>query len=370
MITFLPIAVLDHSFSHSCGDSSGHSRGYSFLSAAIRRRAAAVAVAVVSIVFCHLAAAGCVDGKRMAGVNLTGAEFAPDKLPGTVFKDYVYPDLADMRHFQAQGMNTFRLPFLWERIQPQLSGPLDPAELQRIKDAVAAARSLGACVILDVHNFGQYRGKPIGSPEVPRAALSDLWVRLLAAFPDPAGTVFGLMNEPAQMSIAEWAATAQETLDALRKKGAAHLILVPGGGWSGAHSWQAKDRGVSNADAFRSFRDPANNYMIEVHQYADGNFSGTGSSCIEPARLSAVMADMTQWAEATRQRLFLGEFGVAPNEQCLKALTAIMNGMKNRSAWGGWTYWAAGKWLGPYPFSIQPEGNADRPQVAILKKGM
>jgi endoglucanase len=301
-------------------------------------------------------------------VNLTGAEFAPDKLPGTVFKDYVYPDAAGMRYFQAQGMNTFRLPFLWERVQPQLFGALDPAELQKIAETVATARALGVCVILDVHNFGQYRGKPIGTAEVPRAALADLWVRLLAAFPDPAATAFGLMNEPAQMSVAEWAATAQETLNALRAKGSTHLILVPGGGWSGAHSWQAKDRGVSNADAFRAFRDPANRYMIEVHQYADSNFSGTGSSCVDPAVLSGVMANMTQWAEATGQRLFLGEFGVPPNEPCLKALTAILNGMKNRS-WGGWTYWAAGKWLGPYPFSLEPDAAGDKPQMAILKKG-
>ncbi|HWZ46689.1 MAG TPA: glycoside hydrolase family 5 protein [Herbaspirillum sp.] len=336
------------------------------------RRAGFAAVALAGLLSAQLAAAGCLDTKPLVGVNLSGAEFAPDKLPGTIFKDYMYPDAADMRHFQAQGMNTFRLPFLWERIQPQLFGALDAAELKRISDTVAAARSMNVCVILDVHNFGQYRGKPIGSPEVSRAALSDLWLRLLAAFPDPANTAFGLMNEPSQMSVADWAATAQQTLDALRKNGAKQLILVPGGGWSGAHSWHAKDRGVSNAEAFQNFHDPANNYLIEVHQYADGNYSGTGSNCVDPARLSTVMNDMTQWAHATKQRLFLGEFGVTVNDQCLRDLTAIVNGMKGEPAWGGWTYWAAGKWLAAYPLSIQPEQGtgADKPQMAILKNGI
>jgi endoglucanase len=337
--------------------------------------------ALACVLFSLPAAAGCLDGKPLVGVNLTGAEFASGKLPGTVFKDYVYPDPADMRHFQEQGMNTFRLPFLWERVQPQLFGELDAAELKRIADTVTAAGAMNVCVILDVHNFGQYRGKPIGSPEVSRDAFVDLWMRLLAAFPDPKNVAFGLMNEPAQMTVADWAATAQQTLTALRKnetrnegkggKGAAHLILVPGGGWSGAHSWQGKDRsGVSNAEAFRAVRDPAHNFMIEVHQYGDSNFSGTQTECIDPARLRKVMADMTQWSQATGQRLFLGEFGVPINDQCLQVLKAIVDGTQDRTAWGGWTYWAAGKWLGTYPFSIQPDAGVDKPQMAILKNGI
>ncbi|AMP00796.1 cellulase family protein [Collimonas arenae] len=345
-------------------------RGDASPSSDMWRRALAVVVTVGCVLFCNLAVAGCLDDKRRVGVNLSGAEFAAEKLPGTVFKDYVYPDPADMRHFQSLGMNTFRLPFLWERIQPQLFGALDPGELQRIKDTVATAQSLGVCIILDVHNFGQYRGNPIGSSGVPRAAFIDLWARLLTTFKDPANTAFDLMNEPAKMSVAAWASTAQETLNVLRKRGSKHLIMIPGGGWSGAHSWDTKDIGVSNADAFRSFRDPENNYMIEMHQYADADSSGTSNTCVDPVRLSAVMANVTVWANSTKQKLFLGEFGVAVNGPCLKALMAIMEGMKGSSAWGGWTYWSAGKWLGSYPFSIEPDDNGDKPQMAILKNYM
>jgi endoglucanase len=327
--------------------------------------------AVLACAFlCQSSLASCVDGQPMTGVNLSGAEFAADKLPGKVFTDYVYPNLDEMRLFQSKGMNTFRLPFLWERVQPQLFGELDQAELQRIKDTVAAASSIGVCVILDVHNYGQYRGNPIGSSTVPRAALVDLWLRLLSNFKDPANVAFGLMNEPAKLPTAEWAATAQETLSALRRKGAQNLILVPGGGWSGAHSWYAKDGAVSNADAFRFFHDPADNYMIEVHQYADADFSGTGNDCVAPAQLSAIMANVALWATSTRRRLFLGEFGVPANPPCLAALTAMMDAMKGNPAWGGWTYWAAGQWLGTYPFSVQPDNGVERPQMPILKTGI
>ena len=320
------------------------------------------------------AMAGCLDGGRLVGVNLSGAEFASSKLPGTIFKDYVYPDAADMRHFQDQGMNTFRLPFLWERVQPSLSGELDATELKRISDTVAAASAINACIILDVHNFGQYRGQPLGSADVPSAAFVDLWQRLAAAFPDASHVAFGLMNEPAKMTIADWSATAQQTVDALRKqeKGKTpHLILVAGGGWSGAHSWRSKDRsGAANADAFRAVRDPAKRTLIEVHQYGDSDFSGTKTECIDPARLRTVMADITQWALSTNQRLFLGEFGVPPDDNCLQVLKAIVDGTQDRKAWGGWTYWAAGKWLAAYPLTIQPADGVDKPQMAVLKSSL
>lgn len=336
----------------------------------IVRNSLSIGLVIGSCLVAQISAASCLDGKKLVGVNLSGAEFAADKLPGNFGKDYVYPDIADMRHFQSLGMNTFRLPFLWERVQPQLFGPLDPAELKRITDTAASASSLGVCLILDVHNYGEYRSKPIGSAAVPRAALIDLWTRLAPSFKDPTNVAFGLMNEPSKLPTVEWAATAQETVNALRKNGAKNLILVPGGSWSGAHAWFGKDAGVSNADAFRAFQDPANNYMIETHQYADANFSGTSNTCVDPAILTTVMANITQWAISTKQRLFLGEFGVQPNDQCLKALTAIVNGTKNSAAWGGWTYWSSGQWLGGYPFSIQPDATGDKPQTTVLKQAM
>ncbi|EJL84268.1 endoglucanase [Herbaspirillum sp. CF444] len=334
------------------------------------RRMLGLALLAACFLSGHAAVAACLDGKRLAGVNLSGPEFAADKLPGTVFKDYGYPDPDDMRHFQSAGMNAFRLPFLWERIQPQLFGPLDEAEVQRMEQTVATARSLGACIILDVHNFGEYRGKPLDSSAVPRKAFFDLWSRLLARFKDPENTAFGLMNEPSKLPIAAWAGVAQETLGILRKNGSRHLILVAGGNWSGAHSWFAKEQGVSNADAFSQFHDPANNYLIEVHQYADADFSGTQKSCIDPGRLNAAMSAITTWAKATKQRLFLGEFGVAATPPCLQALSAIVGGMQDRAAWGGWTYWTSSKWLGDYPFNLEPDSNGDKPQMAILKTGL
>ncbi|HYM85665.1 MAG TPA: glycoside hydrolase family 5 protein, partial [Pseudoxanthomonas sp.] len=62
---------------------------------------------------------------KYAGVNLAGAEFNSSKKPGTLYKDYTYPSESDYAYYASKGMNVIRLPFLWERLQPQANGALD-----------------------------------------------------------------------------------------------------------------------------------------------------------------------------------------------------------------------------------------------------
>jgi endoglucanase len=325
---------------------------------------------VMAFAYQHFAQANCIDGERLYGVNLAGAEYNAAQLPGVVFKDYVYPDPEELHYFHSIGMNAFRLPVRWERLQPKLLGDLDAAELHRVQDVVALAHKLKSCVILDVHNFGEYRGKPIGSADVPASAFIDLWQRLLTAFPEPADVAFDLMNEPSKLTVKDWAALAQQTVYALRKSQSKHLLLIEGGRWAGAHDWSAAQGGVSNADAFRTFEDPADSYAIEVHQYPDEDHSGTGASCIDAEKLKVMMTDVTQWGESTGHRLFLGEFGAPANPRCLESLDAIVASTKRSPAWLGFAYWAAGRWWGDYPYSIEPKGSEDKPQLTVLRMYM
>lgn len=122
------------------------------------------------------------SGLKYVGVNLSGAEFNSRKKPGTLFKDYTYPAASDFSYFAGKGMNTIRLPFLWERLQPQLNGDLDAAQLALLKKSVDAAKANKQYLILDVHNYAKYNGKRIGSSEVPTAAVADLWRRLALEF--------------------------------------------------------------------------------------------------------------------------------------------------------------------------------------------
>lgn len=331
------------------------------------RDAHAACVLVGALGFPLPATADCLSSKALKGVSLAGAEFNGDQLPGVVFKNYIYPSASEMTYFRAQGVNTLRLPFLWERIQPVLFGELAVAEREHIAATIALAKAQGMCVILDVHNYGRYRGHPIGSSSVPTQAFIDLWLRLARQFDDPAWTAFGLMNEPSHLAVDAWAAAAQQTVLAMRQQRIAHLILVSGGRWSGVHDWFDDSNGVSNATAFAALRDPAQRTLIEVHQYADANYSGTGQTCIPASRLAAVFDPLKHWALKHGQQLFLGEFGVPANPACLKALDAML-AQTTHPVWRGWTYWAAGQWWGEYPLSIAPKNGEDAPQLAVLRK--
>ncbi len=134
-------------------------------------------------------------------------------------------------------MNTIRLPILWERLQPTARGKLDPTQLALLQQAVARAKAAGMYLVIDLHNYAKYYGYKIGSPEVPVSTFTDVWRRLALTFKSDNAVMFGLMNEPNNISASEWAGAAQAAIDAIRKTGANNLILVPGALWTGAHSW-------------------------------------------------------------------------------------------------------------------------------------
>lgn len=71
---------------------------------------------------------------KLLGVSLAGAEFSEQRLPGRDNFDYVYPtDREVFRYYAGKGFSIVRLPFLWERIQPEPYGPLAPDEVALIR---------------------------------------------------------------------------------------------------------------------------------------------------------------------------------------------------------------------------------------------
>jgi endoglucanase len=310
---------------------------------------------------------GCLD-VPLKGVNLAGAEFAAQKLPGVLGTDYVYPTRVDLVFFRAAGMNTIRLPFRWERVQHVLLGPLDAAELMQIGRMIGWASELGLCIVLDMHNYGVFGSQKIGGDEVSPAAFEDVWQRLLTIFPDANTTAAGLMNEPAALKATQWISVAQSTVLALRRAGAKHLLLVGSGRWSGAHEWGKRFEGSSAADAFEHFTDPLNRYAIEVHQYFDSNFSGTSVECIAPHSLHQTMQLLARWSQEHKVRFFMGEFGASGTTACLTDLRTLLEPMQESRVWLGWTYWAAGALWGSYPFSIHPSKGTETPQLTLLRE--
>ncbi len=239
------------------------------------------------------------------GVNVSGGEFgAPggtetvslfsNQNPGVYGRDYQYASRATFDYLASRGLDTVRLPFRWERIQPRLGAELDPIELERLRETVRHAHLAGLGVVLDVHNFGAYHlfdgglgvRRPIGSDEVPRNAFADLWSRLSAAFHDDPGVIaYDLMNEPVALHSLDgtpparlWEVASQDAVSAIRDRGDGKLIMIPGYSWSHAGEW-AQHHPRAWID------DPADNIRYTAHHYWQHEADGSYDS--EVARASA-----------------------------------------------------------------------------------
>lgn len=328
-----------------------------------------VSVLALGVAVAGTTDAGCIDGAPLVGVNLAGAEFNSKKLPGVMHKDYTYPAAADLSYFASKGATTVRLPFRWERAQRALMGELDSGEMAAISKVVAAAAPLGLCVILDLHNYGSYTGRPIGSAEVPNEAFLDFWTKMGERFPDASQVAFGLMNEPSKIPLPAWTQLARHTVRHLRDADVANLLMVSGGRWSGVHEWTRTFSGTSNAAAFADLADPLGRTVFEVHQYFDRDFSGTHAECQPPGRFDNMFSLISEWARTNGRKLFLGEFGAPATSGCLQTLDHVLTLVSDRQVWRGWTYWAAGRWWGSYPMSIQPtKEGAAAPQMGVVEK--
>ena len=93
-----------------------------------------------------------------------------------------FPTAAHIAYYKGIGMNAIRLPIVWETIQPTLNGELDARYLGHAIDLLDKANAQGMKVLIDLHNYGRYRDKVIGTAEVPADAFKDIWKRLAEAF--------------------------------------------------------------------------------------------------------------------------------------------------------------------------------------------
>jgi endoglucanase len=302
------------------------------------------------------------------GVSLSGAEFG-FQIPGVFDVDYTYPMPAEIDYYVSKGMTEFRIPFLWERLQPTLGGPLNEIELGRLDGIVNYALSKNVGVLLDPHNYARYNNGVIGG-EVPNTAFADFWSKVADHYKGSLRVDFGLMNEPHDMPTEQWVDAANAAIQAIRATGATNLIAVPGNAWEGAKSWSEGWYGTANSAAMLSVVDPGNNIMFEAHQYLDADSSGSDPTC-GGAKIGADrMAPFTSWLRANHKKGFLGEFATGSSPICLEAVDNMLKQLDdNADVYMGWTWWGAGPWWGAYPFSIEPAGaTGDRPQMDVLTK--
>jgi len=298
-------------------------------------------------------------------VNLSGAEFG-GKIPGEVFHDYVWDAPKDATYFVGKGMNLYRIPFLWERIQLVAGGPLVEKQVQflhTLVDYITINQSKYA--IIDVHNYGNGWGRKIGEGTTAISLFADLWYKLALEFKNNPRVIFGLMNEPNDQKVTIWKNAAQAAINAIRFANATNMITVPGVDWTGAWTWKN-----NNAAVMGDIHDPLNNFVYEVHQYLDIDSSGTHDNCVNVSIGAERLEYFTGWARGINKKAILGEFGVGKNSLCGDALVTMLAYMdKNDNVWAGWTYWSAGPWWGDGYFSnLTPNSTgADRPQMKYVQ---
>jgi len=301
------------------------------------------------------------------GVNLAGGEFG-NALPGTENIDYRWPTNAEVDYYVSKGMNTFRVGFKWERLQSAAYQSFQTAYAAKLDALVSYATATGAKVILNPHNFARYYGSTIGSSQVPNAVFSDFWSKLSAKYASNPRVMFNLVNEPNTMPTEQWVSAANAAIAAIRKTGAQNIIIVPGNAWTGAHSWTSNSYGTPNSVAMLDIVDPIDKSIFEVHQYLDGDSSGSAYDCVSTTIGTQRMKPFIDWLRANNKKGFVGEFAGGRNATCNAAVNDMLTTLHASSdVLVGWLWWAAGPGWGTYPFSLEPTPSGqDQPQMSLL----
>lgn len=134
------------------------------------------------------------------------------------------------------GANVIRLPIHPERWEH------DPDYLWRYLDsAVTWNGENGVYTIIDLHFIGDIGiDRGLQMPDI-RSPSNDFalafWQQVAAYFKDTPHVIFEIFNEPAGISAADWRASAQVLVDAIRSTGADQLIIVGGTEYSRDLSW-------------------------------------------------------------------------------------------------------------------------------------
>lgn len=283
-------------------------------------------------------------------MNQSCAEFGDGKIPGILNTDYTWPSPSSIDFFLGKGMNSFRIPFMLERLCPPatgMTGAFDATYLQGLKTIVSYITSKGGYAAIEPHNYARYNGVVI----TDYAAFQTFWQHLAQEFSSNDKVVFDICNEPYGIAATDAASLMQAGIDGVRASGATQLILVEGTSWSGAHSWISS----GNADAFVGLTDPLDNFAFEMHQYLDSDSSGSNATCVSATVGAERLAAASAWLIANNKKGVLGEMGGGSNDVCIAAIKgALCHLQQQGGAWLGFFWWAAGPWWGTYFQSIEP----------------
>ncbi|KAJ5501354.1 Glycoside hydrolase superfamily [Penicillium expansum] len=301
------------------------------------------------------------SGFTWVGVSESGAEFGSN-IPGTLNQDYAWPKTSQIQILRDAGMNVFRVPFLMERLVPtSLTGTPDATYLADLKSTIKFITDSGAYAVLDPHNYGRYNGNIITSTSDFKA----FWTTVATEFASDEKVIFDTNNEYHDLDQTLVLDLNQAAIDAIRAAGAtSQYIFVEGNAWSGAWSW------TTNNDNLKALTDSEDKIVYEMHQYLDGDSSGTSESCVSATIGQERLQSATAWLKDNNKRGFIGEFAGGVNANCEAAVEGMLAYMsENSDVWMGAEWWSAGPMWGSYMYSLEPSnGPAYSTYLPILEK--
>lgn len=307
------------------------------------------------------------------GINMAGAEFGFNNLPGVYNTDYTYPTAENIAYFASKGFKLMRLPFRWERVQQTLNGDLNIAELARMEKFVDDCAKQGIQVILDMHNYGRYRlnkqDEIVGGPKVNRINFSDVWKKLAVRF-STKNNIYGydIMNQPNKMGSYTWWPTAQDCVNSIRQVDTKTPIIISGNESGFSECWAQEN------DDLKKITDPSNKLIFGAHTFFDReSYGGYNPPAFDSANVSLYVGIdrvkcFVEWLQKNNKRGMVTSFGVPDNDnRWLIAMDIFLKYLRDHCV--NALYWAGGPWWGNYNLSVQSTvGGVDRPQMAILTK--
>ncbi|KAG6899639.1 hypothetical protein C0993_008416 [Termitomyces sp. T159_Od127] len=206
-------------------------------------------------------------------------------LPGQFGVNFAFINKSTVDVFVDQEkINFFRVTFLMERMCPLsfgLGSRFNETYFAEYADAINyITLTKGAYALLDPHNYMRYNdpsqqpfsGSVIGDSSDPTAATTEqfgeFWAELARRFKTNPKVVFGINNEPHDMPTELVLENNQAAIDGIRSVGAEQLILAPGNGFTGGHSWTqiTGNNDAPSSDFMNMLRDPLNNLAIDIHE--------------------------------------------------------------------------------------------------------
>ncbi len=339
------------------------------------------------------------------GINLSGLEFDkvinPIVVPNLSSEDSNtdYTDLGDTQKFIKAGMNTVRVPISWGYLQLKGAGQGDlnlSYYNSFVKPLLESLTSAKVYAVVDMHAYMRYSvfGKeysgcgatgpcPDGTLVTDANAYQDIWSKLYTLMSQDSKInmdyiLLDLMNEPVDVPNDSVFTIQTSVIKKLRNQGFQGYILVEGNAWSGLHSWTtanwtSTDGKTTYTNASLFTKENFNNagitdlskIIINVHQYFDNNYSGTGTQCLTDLTTTGAngfnLDAFVDYLQRNNLKAMVTEFGSGTDSTtCSTALTQFMDYLKNNTAnnkdYGflGWTIWSTGHGWGNYNLRVTP----------------